>query len=257
MVAIISLLFTLSLALLVTRVAAMALMLTGMSREAARFQARSAFTGVGYTTSEAEEVLKHPLRRRIVMLLMLLGNAGIATVVATVMLSLLMTSQSANWWLYGILLSSGLLMLWYVASSRGIERHLNKVIAWVLKRWSPMAIRDYVAILQLEGGFAVSELLVKNRDWLADKTLSELKLPNEGVLVLGIRRGEDGKYVGAPKGDTTVHAGDTLTLYGPIDRIEELDRRRQGRQGDDAHQQAVEVLADELNELASATDEDS
>lgn len=36
--------------LLVTRVATAALMLTGRSRDAARFQARSALTGVGYTT---------------------------------------------------------------------------------------------------------------------------------------------------------------------------------------------------------------
>lgn len=55
MAAIMSLLIALTLSLLVTRIAAMALMLTGMSREAARFQARSAFTGVGFTTQEAEE----------------------------------------------------------------------------------------------------------------------------------------------------------------------------------------------------------
>ena len=39
--------------LLVTRVATVALTLTGMSREMVRFQARSALTGVGFTTSEA------------------------------------------------------------------------------------------------------------------------------------------------------------------------------------------------------------
>ena len=89
MTAIISLLIVLTLSLIVTRVAAMALMLTGLSRESARFQARSAFTGVGFTTGEAENVVDHPVRRQIVMLLMLLGNLGIGAVVATLMLAVL------------------------------------------------------------------------------------------------------------------------------------------------------------------------
>ena len=44
---IVSLLVALAVSMIVTRVAAMALMFTGMSREAAKFQARSAFTGAG------------------------------------------------------------------------------------------------------------------------------------------------------------------------------------------------------------------
>jgi len=67
MIAIVSLLCVLSLSLFVTRVATVALAHTGLSREAARFQARSAFTGVGFTTSESENVINHPVRRRVVM----------------------------------------------------------------------------------------------------------------------------------------------------------------------------------------------
>ncbi len=73
--------------LVITRVATVALSLTGMSREAARFQARSAFFGVGFTTTEAESVMGHPVRRRIVMLLMVIGSAGIAGVIASVVVS--------------------------------------------------------------------------------------------------------------------------------------------------------------------------
>jgi hypothetical protein len=62
--------------LLIARVATVALALTGLSREAARFQARSALSGTGFTTSEAEAVVNHPVRRRVVMSLMLLGAPG-------------------------------------------------------------------------------------------------------------------------------------------------------------------------------------
>lgn len=50
--------------------------MTGMSLDHARFQARSAFTGTGSTTSEAEAVVTHPARRRIVMALMLVSGPG-------------------------------------------------------------------------------------------------------------------------------------------------------------------------------------
>jgi len=33
---------------------------TGLSRESARFQARSALTGGGFTTTESEAVVRHP-----------------------------------------------------------------------------------------------------------------------------------------------------------------------------------------------------
>lgn len=50
MLAIGTVLAALLLSLLITRIATNALSVTGLSRETARFQARSAFTGVGFTT---------------------------------------------------------------------------------------------------------------------------------------------------------------------------------------------------------------
>ena len=49
--------------LLVTRIASVALVLTGLSQEASRFQARSALACVGYTTHEAELIVNHPVRQ--------------------------------------------------------------------------------------------------------------------------------------------------------------------------------------------------
>ena len=223
----------------------MALMLTGMSRDAARFQARSAFTGVGYTTAEAEDVASHPIRRQIVMILMLLGNLGVGAVVATLMLSFMQTTQSEYWWLRLIFLAGGLLTLWLAAMNRKLERHLNRFISWVLRRWGRLEVRDFIAILQLQDGYAVSELAVGPKDWLAEKSLVDLRLPNEGVLVLGIRRSQ-GAFLGTPTADMVIHAGDTLILYGTVDRIEELDRRRSGPRGDEAHKEAVDVHSEDL-----------
>src|SRR3954454_5309008 len=87
MVALVSVLIIVLLSLLVTRVATVALSITGMSRESARFQARSAVTGVGFTTSEAEDVVGHPVRRRIVSAPMLIGSAALVTAVSSLILS--------------------------------------------------------------------------------------------------------------------------------------------------------------------------
>ena len=73
-------------ALLFTRVATGALIATGMPPQTAAFQARSAFTGAGFTTAEAENVVNHPTRRRVVSTTMFVGNLGVPTLVVTVIL---------------------------------------------------------------------------------------------------------------------------------------------------------------------------
>ena len=63
-------LFTVFVSYLVVRAAGIALMMTGLDRRKAFFQALSAFTGTGFTTREAERVVNHPTRRTIVSWLM-------------------------------------------------------------------------------------------------------------------------------------------------------------------------------------------
>jgi len=87
LVGVIAFLTVLLLSLIITRLAAIALTLTGLSEEAARFQARSAFTGTGFTTSEAEKVVNHPVRRRIIVWLMVARSAGLVTIILSSILS--------------------------------------------------------------------------------------------------------------------------------------------------------------------------
>ena len=225
-----------ALSLFVTRVAAIMLSLTGMSREAARFQARSAFTGVGFTTAEAESVARHPLRRRIVLVLMMCGSAGVVTAVASLIVSFGGASSSARLSRFGLLFA-GVLALIILSRSRLLDRGLARLTAWLM-RAGGLDARDYAGLLQLEGGYRVGELLVEPEDWLAGRTLGELRLRDEGVIVLGIHR-RSGEYLGAPGKETRIGPEDTLVLYGSEERLEELDRRRSGEQGDRAHAAAA------------------
>lgn len=240
MLAIFSVLLIIALSILVTRVAAVALAHTGLSRDAARFQARSAFTGVGYTTEEAERVTRHPVRRRIAGTLMLLGNAGVVTVIASLVVGVIDQGDTAPSLLVRLLiLGGGITALWLLAASQLMDRWLDKLIAWALDRWTDLEIRDYAQLLHLTEAYGVRELRVGAEDWLADRDLGELSLRDEGIMVLGIER-ENGDYVGAPRGHTTVEAGDLLILYGRAEALERLDQRPKGIEGDRRHREGVE-----------------
>jgi K+/H+ antiporter YhaU regulatory subunit KhtT len=181
-------------------------------------------------------VVNHPVRRRIVLMLMVAGSAGVVTAVASLIFSFGGASGGAKLERAGILIA-GLVLLWLLSRSAIFERALAAAIAPLLHR-AGVTERDFAALLELEGDYAVHELAVEQDDWVSGQTLRELKLRDEGVVVLGIRR-PDGGYEGAPHGTALVDAGDTLILYGTAQRIAELDERRRGREGDRAHRYAV------------------
>jgi len=241
--ALLSLLSVLVISILVVRVATVALTLTGLSHELARFQARSALTGSGFTTSESESVVSHPVRRRIIMTLMLLGNAGIVTVVSSLILSFInrdpTRGMSGTLWFRVVVLVGGLSALWWIAHSRWVDRWMSGWITRALKRWTDLEIRDYAGLLRLAGDYAVVELGVEPGDWLAERSLGDLRLADEGVLVLGIER-PGGTYVGAPRGESRLSPQDRILLYGRQDVLADLDQRRAGDTGDMAHRRAVD-----------------
>jgi hypothetical protein len=288
--AIATLLVVLTISLLTVRVATVMLILTGLSLPLARFQARSAFTGCGYTTGESEQIVGHPVRRRIISTLMLLGNAGIVTTVGALLAGLLASGNTKQiitpiideesrrvaidpeagtplleveeiytgtpLWARLALLVGGVAALWSVASSKAVERVVNRWTFQLLKRYTKLEIRDYSNLMHLSGAFGISELVVRGDDWLHDRPLKELRLSSEGVLVLGINR-RDGSYLGAPQADTVPRDGDTLIMYGASDRLAEIDRRRNDEAGQLRH---LEAVADQraktaVVNLAEATDD--
>jgi hypothetical protein len=62
LLSVITMLVAITVGLIITRVAAVVLTHTGISRDLARFQARSAYTGVGFTTTESERIVAHTRR---------------------------------------------------------------------------------------------------------------------------------------------------------------------------------------------------
>ena len=238
MLGVISFIVIISISLLITRIATIALVATGLSEEAARFQARSAFSGVGYTTSESEKIVNHPIRRKILMFLMLIGNAGIVTSVTTLILAFV-SKENIALLPRLIVLTFGLLIIWYISTTRWFNKYSSKIIDKLLRKYTDLDVRDYSSLLHLSGEYQVVELLVEHEDWLAGKTLKELKLLSEGILVLSIERGKE--FWGVPAIDITILPNDLLILYGRASSLKALDNRKAGELGDKEHYQSKRV----------------
>lgn len=238
MASLISLIIIFTLSLLITKIASEALVHTGLSKQSARFQARSAYTGVGFTTSESENIVKHPLRRKIIMTLMLVGNVGIISAVA----SLLLTFMKADGdtipdYLKIIIILVSIGLLWLFSRSQWLERTLVRVIKKGLEKFTKLNIKDYVELLNLTRDYEITVLHVQENDWIANKKLKELNLRKEGINLIGIRR-EDGNYIGTPDGNTEIIEDDRLILYGRESILRSLEKRKRNRKGDQEHEKA-------------------
>ncbi len=248
MYGVILLLVVAMLSLLITRVATIALTATGMSRPSARFQARSALSGVGFTTTESEAVVGHPARRRIIMALMLVGSVGLATSIAGILAGVVGKADTTDRLTRAVVLIGGLGVIYWVSMSKRVDRRLSSVIGRALARFTDLDVRDYAALLHVSGEYEVKEMLAVPGAWMTGRTLGELRLRDEGVLVLGVSRG-DGSYLGVPTKHTLIEPGDTVILYGRDGRFAELTARQAGPSGDQAHERAVatqrEVAGDE------------
>lgn len=221
---ILSLLVIFALSLVIVRSGSIALEMTGLSPDVASFQATSAFSGAGYTTEEAEQAVTRAGRRKTVKALIRLGSIGLLGAISSLILSFTRTGGENLLNLLSILCGAGVIILF--ARSQWFNRLVTPLIEWTLSKTTELEVTDYAQLLGLQREYRVAEVKLNAGDWLAEKTITELDLPSEGVLILGIRR--DNSYIGAPQPDVEAKPGDTLVLYGKQDRLKELSGRLSG-----------------------------
>lgn len=206
--------------LLVIRVGSLALVMTGLSPEVASFQAQSAFSGAGFTTDEAEKTVETPARRKIIKSLIRLGSVGLVSAITSLVASF---TQSVSGSRALFLLATGVLGIVALARSRWLNRLLTPVLRGILRRRTRLEPRDYTRLLHMHDDYRVAEFTVSGDSWLADSELGELDLPEEGVVVLGVLRGDE--YDGAPSADAEIRPDDKIIAYGRANRLRELSER--------------------------------
>jgi len=211
-------LFVVFISFLVIRAASIALMMTGMDGKRALFQAISAFTGTGFTTKEAEYVVNRPERRRIISWLMILGNAGIVTVIVTATSSFVVGQERL--YVNVLILLVGVYVIYKIGTNKGFIRRWEGFIENKLAQASFFEEGITEDLLHLLEGYGLLRVIIKKHSQLIGSSLLEHKLTAKGLLVLGIER--DKKWMPIPKASEVINVADKLVVYGPLDIIKSI-----------------------------------
>ena len=204
---------------IVVRIGGLALQLTGIEPDVARFQALSAFSGTGFTTTEAERVVRNRTRRRVVTILIILGNAGLVTIIATLVASF--TQVSNHEWFFihlAIILVSIFIFYKLIIGSRlG-----NRMVQWTRKPLIKRILKEAPTFEEIYGagkGWGVSLVLIKQNSEYAGLTLADIAMEGD-LQILAIDRPDE--FVAQPASEDRLGEGDRLVVYGRTKSIKRL-----------------------------------
>jgi len=218
-IGIVILFVTIMVAMIAVRIGGIALELTGVEQHVARFQALSAFTGTGFTTREAEQVVNFPQRRRIISVLILVGNAGIITAIASLAQTFTTTLNRQPQevaLIFGQLVTAGLALylLYRIIIWPRIAQRIDSTIRGQLRTRTTLTPAEIEEILHSPEGWGVARVEVPAECQFAGKTMAETRPHDQGILVIAIERDE--KLIPAPHGNESIEVGDQLIVYGKL-----------------------------------------
>ena len=212
---------------IVVRIGAIALQLTGLEWSLAKFQSLSCFTSTGFTTKEAELITGDPRRRRIASVLIVLGHAGLVTLIATFANTLnpRMISggiETTSWrFLLALtnlaLVVAAIYVIYRLFTNTEFAHKLTNVLR---KRIIKKDIIKSVSVEELvvaTAGYGVSRIKIREKHPLLEKKLSESGLRKDDITVLAIIRGH--KTMPNPRANAKILPGDELICFGKLGGI--------------------------------------
>jgi len=200
----------------IVKIASVALNLTGLEEKKAFFQALSAFTGTGFTTKDSELILQDDIRRRIIMFLMILGNAGLVTVITTLLLSFNKGGFAPNLLNFAVILLA-ILFLIKISSNKVLTRKLTKKIQEKLVKRSSFTKRPVEEVLRIAKGYGIAEVTLTEECGDIGKTLIDSSFRQKDILILAIERGPS--VIPTPKATDELVIGDIVICYGKLENI--------------------------------------
>jgi hypothetical protein len=218
---------------IVVRIGAIAFQLTGLEWSLAKFQALSCFSGTGFTTKEAELITGNKQRRRIASALMVLGNAGLVIMIATLassfvpqetILSKLSKSflpftiqPSVGIWVNLAIIVVAVYAIYKVFTHEKLARHLTNFLRKKIIKKDIFKKVSFEELLLATGGYGVSRVAVCAGSPVLDKTLSQSELRRHDITVLAVVRGAE--TMPNPTADTKILLGDELICFGKLENI--------------------------------------
>ncbi len=211
---------------IVVRIGAIAFQLTGLEWSLAKFQALSCFTATGFTTKEAELITATPQRRRIASVLIVLGHAGLVTMIATFANSLRpakipflsdFLSFSLMPWINLTIIVAAIYIIYKIFTNSKFARKLTNALRKRIVKRKIIRPVSFEELAIATGGYGVSKVAVGAGSAILDKTLSGSQLRKHGINVLAIVRGNE--TMPNPLADTKIIAGDELVCFGKLENI--------------------------------------
>ena len=204
--------------MLFVRAGAIALMMTGMHYEQAKFQALSAFTSTGFTTREAEKVVNHPTRRKIISGLMIGGYAGIAAVLVSATSSVA-ASSAKDLPRTVLLLALGLAVIYLVGRYTGLMGRWEDFVENYLRHRFEFEYASVEELLHLSEGYGLVRLEIGTDSPFLGRLIGQIGKSRRDTLIIGVERGRT--WLAARKMKDALKAGDQLVIYGLIERLKE------------------------------------
>lgn len=219
---------------IVVRIGAIAFQLTGMEWSLAKFQSLSCFSGTGFTTREAELITGNPRRRRIATFLMVLGNAGLVTLIATVASAL--NPERAVWdtisesilpfsmpfflvpWINLLIIILAIYVTYRIFVNRKILRLLTNFLRSriITRRFFKPVVHEHLQVIT--DGYGVSKVNILRDGGLVDKALKELDFAEKDIKVLAVIKPEVTLF--NPSQEVILKPKDEVILFGRMDDIE-------------------------------------
>lgn len=223
MLPICSLLAVLYIQLIIIRIGSIALTYTGLSSECAKFQVRSALSGCGFTTNETEQIMMNPMRRKVIMNLMLLGNIGIIASISTAITGFVDLDINQGWIFFAkiAVFVFGMILLWAMAQSTFFEKIIGKIFNVAVRKYDLFKVYRLNSICTLSENYQVVETLVHPDSRWVGKRVEQLNLDFYHIRILGIQS-RNGEFIGYFKPTHKIRAEDLLTLYGDIAQLNDF-----------------------------------
>jgi len=213
------LLVTILVSFTVVRIGGFALELTGIEPNVARFQALSAFSGTGFTTAEAERVVRNRTRRRIVTILIIVGNAGMVTIIATTVASFTAESGYSKFFMNLAVIIAGIFVLYSIILRSRIG---SQLVNWFRKPLVKRIISEAPPIdeIYLIGRYwSISLVTIKKDSKTIGLALADIVTGKE-MQILEIERA--GANLTCPENECQIAEGDRLLVYGKRQDIKQL-----------------------------------
>lgn len=211
MAAALTLLILLAGSLFIVRIASVALRLTGLPDHVARFQSISALTGAGFTTSESESIVNFPIRRKVIVSLMIFGNLGLVSVLSTFIVAFGESAGDTDALIQqGMMIIAVVAFIAFVMMNKTLDKILCSAISRMLSRFMESSQHHFMTVLDLDDDYSVAEHVYRGTK---DLRLPDIVPTSYGINILSVR-GTDQTHFDEFGPDFLVGQNETLVCFG-------------------------------------------